>query len=354
MQGRQQRIRVLPLIDFEPTGKANVRSRLLLMLASLATAISILGCGGSSDNSETSMRANAAKRAALAQRLDRLRDELRHRRALQQKQREQAARQVSRNRQAENGSSEASSFARLAGELGGQVGAVIGPPGSGEAAAFGTLQSGSAWSTSKVPIALRMLEDAGGPSGLSPAQAEEIRSALTLSDNAAAAALFADLESIHGGLVGASAAVEEVLREGGDASTQISTQGHSEFSTYGQTDWSLANQQRFMSTLAAGCVGSRESSDYVLDLMGEVSSDAWGLGSAGLPAAWKGGWGPGVDGGYLVRQMGILYIGDKEAIVSLAALPADGQFETGGAMATAVAQWLARRASRYAATPSSC
>lgn len=97
-----------------------------------------------------------------------------------------------------------------------------------------------------------------------------------------------------------------------------------------------------------------ESSDYVLNLMGEVSSDTWGLGSAGLPARWKGGWGPGVDGGYLVRQMGILYVGDKVAVVTLAALPADGQFATGESMATALARWLTGQAPKYAASEGSC
>lgn len=273
-----------------------------------------------------------------------------------QAKRERAARQAKREQQqADQATSVATgSFAALAAELNGEVGAVIGPPGSSPAASFGGLQSGSAWSTSKVPIALRVLADTGGPGGLSSAQAEQMRSALTLSDNEAAAALFGDLESHHGGLGGASAAVEEVLREGGDGSTRISTQGRGEFSTYGQTEWSLANQQRFMSSLAAGCVVGPESSDYVLDLMGEVSSDTWGLGSAGLPARWKGGWGPGVDGGYLVRQMGILYVGNREVVVTLAALPADGQFATGESMATAVAQWLAKQAPRYAAAQSGC
>jgi hypothetical protein len=231
---------------------------------------------------------------------------------------------------------------------------VIGPPGSSKSVSFGELQSGSAWSTSKVPIALRVLEDSGGPSGLSSVQAEEMRRALTLSDNEAAAALFGDLERRHGGLGGASAAVEEVLREGGDSSTQISTQGRGEFSTYGQTEWSLANQQRFMSSLAAGCVGNPESSTYVLGLMGEVSSDTWGLGSAGLPARWKGGWGPGIDSHYLVRQMGILHVGNQEAVVTLAALPTDGQFASGESMATTVAQWLAKQAPKYAASPRGC
>jgi hypothetical protein len=337
-------------------GEANVRARLLPVLVLLALIVSLPGCGGSSnDSAETVARQNAAKRASLASKLDRLRDKLHHRQALLRARREQAAQEITRERrQAGRSPAATRGFNRLATALSGEVGAVIGPPGSTKAASFGSLQSGSAWSTSKVPIALRVLEDAGGPSGLSSAQAEEMRSALTLSDNEAAAALFSGLESSHGGLAGASAAVGEVLREGGDGSTQISTQGRGEFSTYGQTDWSLANQQRFMSSLAAGCVGDSASSDYVLDLMGEVSSDTWGLGSAGLPARWKGGWGPGIDGGYLVRQMGIIYVGDKEAVVTLAALPTDGQFATGESIATTVAQWLAKQAPRYATVPAGC
>jgi hypothetical protein len=335
-----------------------VRARGLSTLALLAFVVFLPGCGeGADDGGETQAQRNAAQRAALASRLDRLQDKLQRRRAQLRAERKREARRVAREQsQAEGRSTAASagSFEALASELDGEVGATIGPPGSGEAASFGSLQSGSAWSTSKVPIALSVLADAGGPAGLSASQAEQMRSALTFSDNEAAAALFGDLERRHGGLGGASAAVDEVLREGGDSSTQISTQGRGEFSTYGQTEWSLANQQRFMSALASRCVVGPESSDYVLDLMGEVSSDTWGLGSAGLPARWKGGWGPGVSGGYLVRQMGILYVGDRAAVVTLAALPADGQFASGESMATAVAQWLAGQASEYAATASSC
>jgi len=333
-----------------------LKARLSLLLVGLGCVGSMVGCGGDSTNSaETMARQDAAEHAAMARRLGRLRGELHRRRALLREGRREARKAAREKRQTvEASSADAGDFDRLAAGLGGEVGAVIGSPGSGEAASFGSLQSGSAWSTSKVPIALRVLDDAGGPAGLSLAQAEEMRSALTLSDNEAAAALFGDLERSHGGLSGASVAVEEVLREGGDESTRVSTQGRGEFSTYGQTDWSLANQQRFMSSLAASCVVGPESSEYVLDLMGEVSSDTWGLGSAGLPARWKGGWGPGIDGGYLVRQMGILYVGDKEAVVAFAALPSDDQFATGEAMATAVAQWLARQAPRYAASPSGC
>lgn len=331
--------------------------RLLAALMLLALVVPQFGCGGSSDDSaERAARAWAAERAARASRLDRLQAKLSHRRALLRVKRERAARQAKRDRQQarQSGGAESGAFDQMATSLSGEVGAVIGPPGSSGAVSFGSLQSGSAWSTSKVPIALRVLQEVGGPSGLSSLQVEEMRSALTLSDNEAAAALFGDLERSNGGLGGASAAVGEVLREGGDDSTQISTQGRGEFSTYGQTEWSLANQQRFMSSLAAGCVVGPESSDYVLDLMGEVSSDSWGLGSAGLPARWKGGWGPGIDGGYLVRQMGILYVGDEEAVVTLAALPADGQFATGESMATTVAQWLAKQAPKYTGPSGEC
>jgi hypothetical protein len=288
------------------------------------------------------------KLAKLKARLHRRKLALRAQRAREARERAKASPPIADHPSSANGS-----FAALENELGGEIGAVISPPG-GQAESFGNLSSGSAWSTIKVPIALRLLQDVGGPSGLSAAQAEEMRRALTLSDNEAAAALFADLERKHGGPAGASAAVGEILREAGDGSTQISTQGRDGFSTYGQTEWSLLEQQRFISALAAGCVGSEVSRGYVLNLMGEVSSDTWGLGSAGLPARWKGGWGPGTDGRYLVRQMGILYVGHRKAVITLAVIPADGQFESGEAAATRLAEWLAGRAKRVAAAPSGC
>jgi hypothetical protein len=315
----------------------------------------ITGCGTSGTNDRSTTTGFSARQAAAHRKLVELRTQLRRRkRAL----RAQRAGEVKERERATSHRTDASSgggqFAALENELDGEIGAVIGPPGSTQAESFGDLSSGSAWSTSKVPIVLRLLRDVGGPSGLSAAQADEMRRALTLSDNEAAAALFTDLERKHGGLAGASAAVGEVLQEAGDGSTQISTQGRDGFSTYGQTEWSLANQQQFVSALAAGCVSTQESREYVLDLMGEVSSDTWGLGTAGLPARWKGGWGPGLDGRYLVRQMGILYVGDREAAVTLAAIPSDGQFETAQAMATSIAQWLAQRARTVAAPPSGC
>jgi hypothetical protein len=108
------------------------------------------------------------------------------------------------------------------------------------------------------------------------------------------------------------------------------------------------------SELAAGCIGGPESTEYVLGLMGEVGSDSWGLGSAGLPARWKGGWGPGTDGRYLARQTGVMEVGSQEAVVALAALPDNGSFETAQSMATSLAQFLAEQAPQFAGTPSGC
>lgn len=329
-----------------------------LLCAVSLVAIAIAGCGGSRDEAASTGRAELAQ-AKLDRELQRLQRKLRRRRAGVRRERVAARRgRAARNAGAPNRSQQggggAVGFSSLESRLDGEVGATIGPPGEPAAFSGGSLTSGSAWSTSKVPIALTVLRDAGGPSGLSSAQADEMRRALTLSDNEAAAALFSDLEHAHGGLAGASAAVTEGLREAGDSTTEISTRGRDGFSTYGQTDWSLANQQLFMSKLAAKCIGSQASDEYLLSLMREVSSDTWGLGSAGLPARWKGGWGPGTDGRYLARQMGVLQVGDKEAVVTLAAIPGDGSFESATAMATTVAEWLAEQAPRYAAVPTGC
>lgn len=245
-------------------------------------------------------------------------------------------------------------FDELEASLPGRAGLAIGPPGSGPAASVGSLTTGSAWSTSKVPVTLRVLQQAGGPSGLSSQQADEIRRALTLSDNEAALSLFGDLEAAYGGAAGAAAAVDEVLAEAGDTTTHVSSIGRDGFTPFGQTEWSLELQELFMSKLAAGCVGSPTSTSYVLGLMGEVSSDTWGLGSAGVPARWKGGWGPGTDGHYLVRQMGVLEVDGKETVIAIAALPDDGSFETGQSMATSVAQWAAERAPQFAGSVGGC
>ena len=234
----------------------------------------------------------------------------------------------------------------------GELAVVMGAPGAEPAVAGGHLSSESAWSTMKVPIVLRVLADAGGAAGLSAGQSELAERAITLSDNAAAAALFAELEATHGGLDGASAAVTEVLREAGDGTTSVSTVGRDSFSTYGQTRWSPLLQYRFMAALAAGCVGAQGSGEYVLNLMSNAS-DAWGFGGLGLLAAWKGGWGPGTDGRYLVRQMGAVSVDGGTVVATIAAIPADGRFESGQAMVTQAARWVVEHAAQ-AGAPRPC
>ena len=243
----------------------------------------------------------------------------------------------------------------LAAQLDAEVGVSIrAPGGSREYAQAGSLQSGSAWSTIKVPIALRLLDDVGGPTGLSERQHADIAAAISQSDNAAAARLFADLAREHGGDAGAAAAVGTELARAGDEATTVSTVGRDGFSSYGQTEWSLDAQGRFMAALLAGCLGDPASRRLLLAQMHSVTSDRWGLGAIDLPALWKGGWGPGVDGRYLVRQMGAIEAPAGPIVVTLAARSADGSFEASTADASAVARWLADRVRRLSLPARPC
>ena len=325
-----------------------------LVLAGLAVAVCVAivasGCGDA-DGAPAEVKLDGIAQEKTAARKERLI----RRKKRQLRRREQASTDAGPTSEAADaGSGLLAGVDSIAEDLGGEVGATVGAPGSGPAATGGSLRTGSAWSTIKVPIALRVLEDAGGPDNLSGSQRGQIERALTLSDNAAAAELFAGLGQAHGGVAGAASAVTGVLRAAGDGTTVVSTQGRDGFSPYGQTEWSLPLQERFMAALAGGCIGDEASRAYVLDLMGRVSSDTWGLGSAGVPASWKGGWGPDPGGGYLVRQMGILEVGGRQLVVTIAARANDGQFASAQALASAVARWIAGNASSAARSESPC
>jgi hypothetical protein len=324
----------------------------------LAVATGPVGCGQDSDNTTTSSEQKTSQ-AAAAQRAKRIHQLKRRVARLKQEARKERLAEAKRDSTAQSKAA-APATGRLAGletlgrQLGAKVGGTLGPPGSSPTAVGGSLQTGSAWSTIKVPIAIRVLDDAGGPSELSAGQRDLISRAITASDNEAAAELFSGLERKHGGLSGASTAVTEVLRSAGDATTVVSTQGRDGFSTYGQTEWSLPLQHQFIADLVVGCITSPASTDYLLGLMRSVTSDQWGLGSAGVPALWKGGWGPGTDGRYLLRQMGAMTLGGKQVIVTLAVRPDDGQYASGQTVASEVAQFLAQRAPRYAGSSGGC
>jgi hypothetical protein len=332
---------------------------LAAFVTALVGILVLSGCGESSSTDESLQQERLQQReeAARDRKLSHLKRQLqieKKRKTIMETPASPADPPAEASGSAGTGNASLAEFSALEESLPGQAGIAIGPPGSGPTATAGSLTTGSAWSTAKVPVALRVIKEVGGPGGLSPAQQEEIRSALTASDNEAALSLFGDLEAAYGGAGGAAAAVTEVLVEAGDTTTQISSVGRDSFTPFGQTEWSLDLQELFMSRLAASCIVSPAASEYVLGLMGEVTSDTWGLGSTDLPARWKGGWGPGIDGRYLARQMGVLSAGGGEAVIALAVLPDDGSFETAQSMATSVAQWAAERASSFAGAPGGC
>jgi hypothetical protein len=304
------------------------------------------GCGGQQEQKPASTAAGQAKRtvqrARRAERIDRLEQQI------------AKARKRNRGARAAQGATTIPGFDAFARGLDGRAGAVIGSPDGKTVQSGGNLPTGAAWSTIKVPIAAQTIADAGGPDALTAQQRALIERAITQSDNAAAADLWSELEDRHGGAQGAADAVTKLLREAGDTHTQVSTQGRDGFSPYGQTQWSLLDQHRFMTALAGRCVVSPAASAYLLDLMGRVTSDTWGLGSAGVPALWKGGWGPDRDGAYLVRQMGELKRGGGGVIVTVAAQASSGSFDAGQQIASAAARWLADHASAVAGSGSPC
>lgn len=318
-----------------------------LAVTGICLGLILTGCGSSGDDASVSQAPDRSTEISrLQQRKQKLEKQLKAERKKNAAEAEAKTARV-------GGDVDANAI--LAG-LPGEAGLVIGAPGSGPPDfSGGSFTSGDAWSTIKVPIAERVLEDFGGPAGISSAQQANITSAITLSDNDAAAALFADLEAEHGGLAGASDAVGQMLRQAGDDETVISTQGRDGFSTYGQTDWSLANQYRYMAALAGGCISNSADRSYLLGQMASVGgSDTYGLGSVGFPAKWKGGWGPGTDGKYLVRQMGVMEVDGKQVVVAMAAIPDDGTFETGMSIISAIARSIASRLAGQVSAPAGC
>jgi hypothetical protein len=251
---------------------------------------------------------------------------------------------------------DAASFARLAPHLHGRVGLAVGEVGSPDSQQLGAISTAKAWSTIKLAIAGKVLADAGGPDGLSAGARRSIDLALTRSDNAAAARLFDGLKRRYGDTAGASRAVQAVLRDAGDRQTTVSTQGRDGFSSYGQTDWALAEQDRLMSMVAGRCALRGASGTYVLkELAQVVPAQRWGLGSSGVPSRFKGGWGPDPDGHYLVRQVGVLEPSKRRrVVVAIAAAPDDGKFASGTRMLNQLAVWIAHNVDFKAARAHTC
>lgn len=188
----------------------------------------------------------------------------------------------------------------------------------------GRWQTGVAWSTIKVPLAIAAAR-------VDPQSLETATTAITVSDNGAAESLWNSL----GGGVTAASAVGTVLAESGDSITQVpSVHTRAGYSIFGQTRWSLADQVGFGARLP--CLGA---AGRVVDLMGQVSPDQqWGLGRI-RGARFKGGWGPGESGGYLVRQFGIVPAAGGDVSVAIAVDAPS--FEAGVAALSTMADMLA-------------
>ena len=221
----------------------------------------------------------------------------------------------------------AADFAQLQAGLQAQVGIAIAPAGKGNSPwTSGNWQSGPAWSTIKVPLAIAAFRE-------NPEVTDEIRAAITESDNAAA-------ESIWQGLgepAVAAQKVEAVLRQTGDYTIVQSQKARPEFTAFGQTIWPLTEQARFLAVAACD-----PQNAPILDLMGEVEADqSWGIGR--IPnVRFKGGWGPSPSGSYLVRQIGLLTTSTGVVSVAIAAQPDSGSFEDGVGDLNQVADWLTR------------
>lgn len=211
---------------------------------------------------------------------------------------------------------------------GGQAGVAVATPGAGAAPQVaGTLQSDVAWSTSKVPIAIASVRKNGAADA-------NVTAAITVSDNAAAEAMWSGL----GDPYTAAAAADQVLRDGGDATTHINPEKvRPEFTAFGQTQWALSDQATFGANLT--CI---DGAAPVVEAMGGIAADqSYGLGT--IPGArFKGGWGPDVSGMYLVRQFGTITVDGGEVGVAIAARPADGTYASGQAMLSEIAAAVQR------------
>jgi hypothetical protein len=239
---------------------------------------------------------------------------------------------------------EAASFASLQSEISGEVGVAFAPLGSAAIQEYGGTAVDHAWSSFKVPIVVTLMLEQHG--ALSTDQEALAASAITASDNSAAASLFSDLEGVTGG--NAAGTVEAVISQLPDGATQVATAPPppGAYSSWGQTDWTLTAATAFYGAMACGQFG--EVSNVLADMESIIPEQQWGLGQSSFPAgvrvAYKAGWGPdgSESGPYLVRQSGVIRSADGRGVaVTLGAQDASGSFEAGVADLDRVAAWVA-------------
>jgi hypothetical protein len=220
------------------------------------------------------------------------------------------------------------SFQELSESVPATIGIAIAPVGESSVTSFGTWSTGVAWSTIKVPLAIATLRAGSGSPKL-------VAKAITQSDNAAAEKLWSQL----GDPAEAAKKVRAVIQDAGDTATVVESRRlRSGYTAFGQTQWSLVQQAQFAARLPCIPDASR-----IVNLMRKLTTDhRWGLAAKGFAA--KGGWGPGIQGDYLVRQFAIVPIESGHVGVALAAEAHDGVFETGVDILNKLTDWLVRNA----------
>lgn len=234
------------------------------------------------------------------------------------------------------------SFAQLEKEVSGEIGAAY-STGPGEIQQLGPLEVGHAWSSFKVPIVVTLMRKQ--EETLSSSQKTLAASAITASDNSAAATLFSELEAKTGN---APQAVEESLGIAG-APTEVATAPppSGAVSSWGQTEWPLTSSTAFYGALACGAFGSATRDLALGDMESVIPEQQWGLGQAAFPSgshvAYKAGWGPdgSESGPYLVRQSGVIRSPEGQLVVTIAAQDSSGSFEAGVSDLDRVADWVA-------------
>jgi hypothetical protein len=218
------------------------------------------------------------------------------------------------------------SFQALSATLPATVGVAIARPD--RSYSLGPWSSGVAWSTIKVPLAIAALRH-------DRMRAEQlIVKAITESDNPASEQLWSQL----GRPDQAARQVQAIIAECDDPDTEVESRRlRRGFTAFGQTQWTLDRQARFAAQLPLIA-----DATAVIDLMRRLTeSQRWGLAAKGIAA--KAGWGPGIDGEYLVRQFGIVPTQSGQWGVALAADAHDGSFETGIEVVDTLSDWIVSR-----------
>ena len=195
----------------------------------------------------------------------------------------------------------------------------------------GSWQTGPAWSTMKIPLAMAALSERGDASTRTA-----VRQAVTASDNAAAQQLWQGLGPAE--VAGPQVEHQLVLR--GDRTTQVQQKvTRSGFSAFGQTLWALEDQASF----AARLVCSPRPSAVLHDMRRVTASQRWGLGR--IPgAAIKGGWGPLRSGsGYTARQLAVMQTDEGSTWGIAISSESDAGFQAAVQDLDRTSAWLSRQ-----------